>query len=129
MTFALACVGDQTSHGGRVITGSTTFSVGGRQLAQVGDLTSCPKCNGTYPIVTGTSAFTIGSKQAAIDGSKTACGATIIAQQSSSRWAQPTGSAEAGGTEATAAAATAPSICLECLIHAAESGASAVVRE
>ncbi|WP_414446782.1 PAAR domain-containing protein [Burkholderia sp. 22PA0099] len=131
MSQAFACVGDMTDHGGRVISGNSTFIIAGRQLAQVGDLTVCPKCKGTFPITTGTSNFSVGDKQAAIHGSKTACGATIIAQQNNTGWLPPAGESSTSNITAAASAlvaAVAPSICLECLIHAAETGASTVVR-
>ena len=133
MTYALACVGDKTDHGGQIISGNATFDMDGRKLAQVGDLTVCPKCKGTFAITTGTDNFAVDGRQAAIHGSKTACGATIIAKQTNTTWATSEGEAghSSGALAALvpeAAAATAPTICLECLIHAAESGASTVVR-
>ncbi len=121
------CVGDKTSHGGTVITGSSTFDIHGKKLAQVGDLTVCPKCKGTFPITTGTENLVAGGRQAAIQGSKTACGATLISSQGTSDWEMGVGPAPVIASPATVASTT-PTICLECLVHAAESGASTVVR-
>ncbi len=130
MSFGFARVGDETDHGGRIISGNDKVDFYGKKLAQVGDLTVCPKCKGVFPITTGTSNYVAHGRQAAIHGSKTACGATIVASLGNATWSPPSGSS---GTTAVAGAAsqvaaTAPSICLECLIHAAESGASTVVR-
>lgn len=131
MGYGFARVGDETDHGGRIITGNDTFDIDGKKLAQVGDLTLCPKCKGVFPITTGTTNFIVDEKEAAIHGSKTACGATIIATQGDTTWlpsSDDAGSSAAVVSSAAEVAATAPSICLECLIHAAESGASTVVR-
>jgi uncharacterized Zn-binding protein involved in type VI secretion len=131
MGHGFARVGDATDHGGRIITGSATFDVAGKKLAQVGDLTVCPKCKGTFPITTGTNSFVVDGREAAIHGSKTACGATVIASQGDTTWLPPDGASHTSAVAASTTsdvAATAPSICLECLIRAAESGASTVVR-
>ncbi|ATF34591.1 hypothetical protein CO709_14865 [Burkholderia thailandensis] len=43
--------GDTTSHGGRVPAGTSISIVYGKPLALEGDMVSCPKCGGIYPIV------------------------------------------------------------------------------
>jgi len=73
-------VGDRTSHGGVVVTGDQTVTVFGRPAARKGDMTTCPKCKGTYPIVQGTRS-TGSSQWLALEGMRTACGATLIASQ------------------------------------------------
>ena len=131
MAYGLARVGDETDHGGRIISGNDKYDLYGKKLAQVGDLTVCPKCKGVFPITTGTSNYVVHGRQAAIHGSKTACGATIVASLGQATWSPPDGAVRTSTSVADAAsqvAATAPSLCLECLIHAAESGASTVVR-
>lgn len=40
---ALVCLGDATTHGGKVISASSTMFINGIQVALVGDLVSCPK--------------------------------------------------------------------------------------
>jgi uncharacterized Zn-binding protein involved in type VI secretion len=40
---SIACIGDATTHGGRIITGSDTMDILGKQVARVGDLVSCPE--------------------------------------------------------------------------------------
>ncbi|QHP90708.1 PAAR domain-containing protein [Burkholderia glumae] len=44
MSFGFARVGDETDHGGRIISGNDKVDFYGKKLAQVGDLTVCPKC-------------------------------------------------------------------------------------
>ncbi|WP_031935735.1 PAAR domain-containing protein, partial [Escherichia coli] len=39
----IVCLGDATTHGGKVITATSTLFINGIQVALVGDLVSCPK--------------------------------------------------------------------------------------
>jgi uncharacterized Zn-binding protein involved in type VI secretion len=128
---SFACEGDSTSHGGTIISASASIGVGdsGRRAARLGDLVHCPKCNGTFPIVTTQNpAMTADGIPLAFHGDKTACGAVLIAAQSVTT-ANVQGTME--GTSLASAPtvpAVAPGICRECLAHAAETGASTVVR-
>lgn len=74
----IARVGDRTSHGGRVITGSKKRKVGGRFVARKGDKCSCP-VHGRTTIVTITSKmpYTDG-RLTAHAGAKTGCGARLL---------------------------------------------------
>ena len=73
-------LGDTTSHGGVVISGSATTTVEGRPIARVGDLVTCPLCKPhTFPIVEGLSTLTDNYMAVALHGHKIACGATLIA--------------------------------------------------
>lgn len=73
-------IGDTTSHGGVVISGSPTTSVEGRPIARVGDMVTCPLCKPhVFPIVEGLSTFTDNYMAVALHGHKIACGATLIA--------------------------------------------------
>ncbi|MBN3730339.1 PAAR domain-containing protein [Burkholderia sp. Tr-20390] len=75
--------GDTTSHGGRVLACTSTNVVFGKPLALEGDMVSCPKCSGVYPIVAvRVRSMTFGGRAVATEGDKTACGATLIASQS-----------------------------------------------
>ena len=58
-------IGDKTTHGGTV-----------------GDLVSCPKCKGNFPIIEGSSIMLANGRGIALEGMKTACGAELIASQS-----------------------------------------------
>ena len=72
-------LGDKTTHGGEVITGSENFSYLGKPVARVGDKVSCPKCNGVFEITEGVaSAFDHGNRIAVHD-CLTSCGAKLIA--------------------------------------------------
>ncbi|WP_114809218.1 PAAR domain-containing protein [Paraburkholderia kururiensis] len=82
--------GDTTDHGGRVLACSPLSKVDGKPVARLGDMVSCPKCGGVYPIVQILPrGMTMDGKPPAFEGDKTACGATLIASQSSAT-AQPT---------------------------------------
>lgn len=76
-------VGDTTSHGGKVIEGSTGSTVEGKPIARVGDAVTCPMKGhgGVTKIVTGDATCLIDGKPAARDGDLTACGAKLIASQ------------------------------------------------
>jgi len=77
-------VGDKTDHGGTVISGAPTTTVGGKPIARVGDKVTCPQRGhgGTTVIVSGDPSCLIDGQPAARHGDKTACGATLIATQS-----------------------------------------------
>ena len=74
-----ARLGDTSSHGGTVITGSVTTIVNGRPVARMGDMHVCPiPGHGVTPIV-------VGSMNTATDGRPNArmcdiagCGAVIV---------------------------------------------------
>ncbi len=84
MGFAFIRDGDTTSHGGRVIASDMTNTVDGKALALLGDMVSCPRCGGIYPIVKikADLNMTFNGRPVASDGDMTACGATLIASQS-----------------------------------------------
>jgi uncharacterized Zn-binding protein involved in type VI secretion len=72
-------LGDDTDHGGKVITASTTMTVLGKPVARIGDLVSCPIYNhGVNPIIEGESTMTDQGKSIALDGHRTACGCSLI---------------------------------------------------
>ena len=66
-------IGDKTTHGG---------TAGGKSVARQGDLVSCPKCKGNFPIIEGSSIMLANGRGIALEGMKTACGAELIASQS-----------------------------------------------
>lgn len=71
-------LGDSTSHGGKVITASTTLKALGKAVALHGDMTACPKCKGMFPINPAGSGRSHHGKMVAYEGDKAACGATLI---------------------------------------------------
>jgi uncharacterized Zn-binding protein involved in type VI secretion len=128
---SFACEGDTTSHGGKIVSASAKIGVGdnSRRAARLGDLVECPKCKGTFPIVTTQNpAMTVDGVPLAFHGDKTACGAVLIAEQSVTTGNVPASMEGTSAAADPAVAAVAPTICRECLAHAAETGASTVVR-
>jgi len=132
----LIVVGDKTTHGGTVITADMTSTTHGKAMARVGDMTVCPKCKGTFPITEASSIVSDGGGRGYarhLDG--TACGAKLLASQAvTTSTDEGTGTgggnhiADAAALAATIAAPTTSGICLSCLIKAAASGGSTVVR-
>lgn len=76
----LILVGDTTSHGGTVLSGSSGCLAEGLPVARVGDPVSCPLCKGVFPIVEGAASVFETGMNIARHGDKTACGATLIAR-------------------------------------------------
>lgn len=73
-------LGDMTTHGGKVTTGSTNHTFLGVPIARVGDMVECPKCKGTFPIIEGAQNVFDHGKPIARHGDRVACGATLISQ-------------------------------------------------
>jgi len=70
--------GDSTSHGGKVLIADPTFKALGKAIAREGDLVSCPKCRGVFPILVSGSERKHHGKKVAFDGDEAACGAKLI---------------------------------------------------
>lgn len=138
MSQPFIVLGDRTSHGGTVISADYTTDIHGKYIARVGDLVVCPRkgCRGTFAITTGAPDMIVTGAAPARHGDKTACGATLISGQATTTWSAESsgGSASAAeGAEALADASrvavhTDSGICLDCLLKAAASGSSVVVR-
>lgn len=79
----IARLGDQTDHGGVIISASSNISAENALVARVGDMVACPQCKGTFPIISGVEHCFGQGQLVAVVGSKTACGATIITGASS----------------------------------------------
>ncbi|MGZ3183805.1 MAG: PAAR domain-containing protein [Telluria sp.] len=79
MLRAVICVGDTTSHGGKVLEGDERFSFHGRPVSRLGHKTYCPQCRGDFPVVEGLSFFTQFGPDAVVEGMRTGCGAELIA--------------------------------------------------
>jgi uncharacterized Zn-binding protein involved in type VI secretion len=71
-------LGDKTSHGGKVISASQDFKVLSKAVAVQGNMVSCPKCKGAFPIQPKKSDRTHSGKLVAYDGDMAACGAKLI---------------------------------------------------
>ena len=72
-------LGDDTDHGGKVISVSSRYVLHGIGVALEGDMTHCPKCKGDYAILPTPGAATENGKTLAFEGTGTACGARLIA--------------------------------------------------
>ena len=94
---AVIVIGDRTSHGGMVITGSSTCGTRGKGWARVGDKVACPRCKGVFPISEGNQNFTDNGIAVAYDGCRVACAATLIASQAYT-FTDPAGGSGTGGT-------------------------------
>lgn len=72
-------VGDPTSHGGRVISGTSRMLVDGVPVARVGDACTCPvKGHGSCVIVEGDPNFLLDGIPVAFHGCKISCGASAL---------------------------------------------------
>lgn len=71
-------LGDTTSHGGKVISASSTFLVLGKNVACDGDEVFCPKCRGVFKISVGNSDREHQGKKVAYQDDKAACGAALV---------------------------------------------------
>ncbi|MFV8593066.1 PAAR domain-containing protein [Ralstonia pseudosolanacearum] len=129
-------VGDKTSHGGTVITGDATSTMLGKPMARSGDMTVCPKCKGTFPILKSSSIVVDAAGNTyARHMDKTECGANLLASQSVGTASDMVSGSDSAGHAAdiaaqasSIAAPTTSGVCLECLMKAAASGSSTVMR-
>jgi uncharacterized Zn-binding protein involved in type VI secretion len=73
-------VDDDTDHGGKVLTGSTTMQYEGRFVARKGDHVSCPRHHDVSPnvIEEGDTSMTDGGIPIARDGHRATCGCHLI---------------------------------------------------
>lgn len=73
-------LGDLTTHGGVVISASSSYEVLGRPVARVGDRVTCPmQGHGLAVIIEGDPDWLIDGRPVALEGHLTSCGATLIA--------------------------------------------------
>jgi uncharacterized Zn-binding protein involved in type VI secretion len=90
MEYSFIREGDTTSHGGKVLACDSANMVDGKPLALLGDMVSCPRCRGVYPIVSVKPLdVTFDGRPVASEGDKTACGASLIASDATAT-ASPT---------------------------------------
>lgn len=77
-------VGDETSHGGKVLSSSVGHIViGGKAVVVVGDKCMCPiKGHENCSVASGSAKHTVNGKAVAYEGDKTSCGAMLISSTS-----------------------------------------------
>lgn len=71
-------VGDATSGGGQVITGSPETDIDGKPIARVNDKATCPKHKGVFPIVSSDMTFIVDGQPVARENDYLACGCTLM---------------------------------------------------
>ncbi|OBU48964.1 PAAR domain-containing protein [Stenotrophomonas maltophilia] len=132
----IVVVGDATSGGGRVITGSAFTDINGHAVARVSDRATCPKHQGIFPIVTGDDSWIVDGQPVARDGDRLACGCSLLAGAQQTTHIAAAGALAPATSEGDATAhAPAPDeftvhstqkepVCRECLLAAARSGAA-----
>ncbi|QOW20774.1 PAAR domain-containing protein [Lysobacter ciconiae] len=72
-------LGDATSSGGTVISGSPFTDIDGKPVARINDMATCPTHKGTFPIVDGDPTTIIDGQAVALHGSSIACGCKVLA--------------------------------------------------
>ncbi|MDF0606855.1 PAAR domain-containing protein [Neisseriaceae bacterium TC5R-5] len=89
MTRKMIVVGDRTSHGGVVVTGSALCQVAGKAVARLGDWVECPELypdqrpHGRNQIIEGDNNYLLDGVPVALEGHLTECGCSLIASVSS----------------------------------------------
>jgi uncharacterized Zn-binding protein involved in type VI secretion len=79
MALPIVRLGDLTSHGGRVVTASTTHTIAGIGIARMGDKLLCSMPgHGVNLIVEGAPNYLIGGRMVALHGHRGACGCTLV---------------------------------------------------
>lgn len=79
MSSLIIRIGDFTTHGGRVLTGSSDVLAGAKGVAHVGSLVSCPLHPGIQTITTGNSTVLVNGQPIATElNSLCSCGATCL---------------------------------------------------
>lgn len=76
----LVRLGDDTDHGGKVISASSTMRYGGRAVARKGDQVSCPKHPNVHPnlIIDGDESTNDEGVPVARHGYRATCGCKLI---------------------------------------------------
>ncbi|KAB7767066.1 PAAR domain-containing protein [Xanthomonas maliensis] len=129
-------VGDPTSSGGHVISGSPVTDIDGKPLARVGDRALCRKHNGNFAIVGGNLTIMMDGQAVALHGDYLACGCQVLSSKQSRVFLdEGPGAAGAGaatevlpGAALLEAIAQKPPVCKECLLAGSQSGAAVMRR-
>jgi len=79
MSKGFVLLGDKTTHGGQVISASSTMIVNGKKVALIGDMVNCPvPGHGSNHIVEGSPEWSSDGKAVVVDGCKCQCGCQVI---------------------------------------------------
>ena len=71
------CEGDATTHGGKVVVVSGSFTIDGRRVARVGDMVMCP-VHGMNPLTEGDGQTLDEQIALTLHGHHSACGSAVI---------------------------------------------------
>lgn len=72
-------LGDATSHGGNVISASSTFEIEGRNAALLNDVVTCPEHGNNRIIECDIAAYEEDGRGIVLHGCKTECGSVVMA--------------------------------------------------
>ncbi len=79
MAKGFVLLGDKTSHGGEVISVSSTMLINNKKVALIGDMISCPiSGHGNNPIIEGSSEWFSDGKGIVVDGGRCECGCVVM---------------------------------------------------
>lgn len=79
MPKGFVLLGDKTTHGGEVISASSTMIVNGKKVAVIGDDIICPlDGHDTNQIIEGSSQWSSDGKAIVVDGCRCECGCQVI---------------------------------------------------
>ncbi len=78
MPRMIIVVGDITTGGGRVVSGSPETDIDGKPVSRLSDKATCPLHKGVFPIVSGDMTFIIDGQPVARQGDYLACGCSLI---------------------------------------------------
>ncbi|QBR50162.1 PAAR domain-containing protein [Erwinia sp. QL-Z3] len=79
MSKGFVLLGDNTTHGGEVISASSTMIVNAKKVALIGDKISCPiDGHGINSIIEGSSEWISDGKAVVVDGCRCECGCQVI---------------------------------------------------
>lgn len=132
-------VGDATSSGGCVVTGSPQTDIEGKAIARVGDKATCPKHGGIFPIVSGDSTLIVDGNPIAREGDRLACGCSLLSGKqnlvlvdngASSAISPHLAKIATASKSAMTSASTSEEteICEDCILAAASKGAAFLAR-
>ncbi|MGA9618875.1 MULTISPECIES: PAAR domain-containing protein [Serratia] len=79
MSKGFVLLGDKTTHGGEIISASSTMTVNGKKVALIGDKISCPKeGHGINTIIEGSPDWISDGKAIVVNGCRCECGCQVI---------------------------------------------------
>lgn len=79
MSKSFVLLGDKTTHGGEVISASSTMIVNDKTVALIGDKVSCPKEGyGINDIIEGSPEWSSDSKAIVVDSCHCECGCQVV---------------------------------------------------